>query len=391
MIRISIIYLILILSSPFIVLFSKESFTIDGWLAIGNYNFDIIDGLYRSIYFYIITLPVIISLYIGRPKFTGQLNFILKRNFWFSEISIYLLLILYIIALIFNLGINGLETDTGVWKLSGIVYYFRSYISLIFISFYIFQKKKPSYLLIFLYSLIAGYTSASRFTAVTPLFLYLIRYILDLKGILNKFAYFQLFNIIIIYTIITTIRMVFYQDDYTFNKSIDFFKEYILDGENNVFYQGFTQLFLRIGIGRDVILSYEVSNNCSCQDAISLFTKAGPCNNPPLDFYGLHLDSNRFYLAPPQLSGLFVVSNIFYIQLIFSLFYAILTWMFTQIIKLIAIIPFGNILIFPLYFFIAIFVLIGPIMYAWYVCLFIICIWIIHKITLISFGHRIIP
>ena len=353
------------MSSPFIVAYDPEIYTIAGWLGIGSYDFDIYDGLYRSFYFFCVTFPVIATLHYLAPISNFSYNysklFLNKKKF--TKPLIWFFIIFSLVSWFYDLGINGLETDTGGWRLSGIVYYTRSYISVIFIAIYIFQKSKPSFFLIFFYAFIVGYTSASRFTAVTPLFLFLLREFIDSKGKISFKFYFTLFTILFMFTSITFIRVIFYEDGYTFSKTLDFLSKFVLNADHSFWFQGINQLLLRIGIGRDVILSYEVANIGNCTDYIGLFFKYGSCPNPPLDFYGLPLDSNRFYLAPPQLSSLFVVSNNFFIQFFFSLLYSFEIFILIFISKKLCKFPYGDILFFAIYFFILLFALIGPISY----------------------------
>lgn len=86
MIKVLFIYFILIISSPLIVSFDKEIYSVDGWMAIGLYKFDLLDGLFRSVYFFFITFPVIVSLYLGSP----QISFAKSYNSFYLKDKIYI-------------------------------------------------------------------------------------------------------------------------------------------------------------------------------------------------------------------------------------------------------------------------------------------------------------
>ena len=356
------------MSSPFIVGFDQEIYSISGWMGIGMYDFNINDGLYRSIYFFCITSPVIGTLYYSAPRniFTEDYSKIFIRKKPFVIPIIWSIIVFSFIALTFDLGINGVETQT-TFKLSGIVYYIRSYISVIFITLYIFQKSKPSFLLVLFYSLVVGYTSVSRFTAVTPLFLFLLRELIDSKGVINRKIYVTAFSILFIFSIVTFIRLFFYAYGYTFSKTLDYYRVFLLNSDESFWFQGINQLFLRMGIGRDVILAYEVSQSGNCQDYWGLFFQSGSCSNPPLHFYGLDTRQTRFALAPTQLSSLFVVSKSFLVQLFFSLLYSLEIYILISIAKKLCNFPYGEVMFLGTYFFILIFTLIGPISYVFYI------------------------
>ena len=356
------------MSSPFIVAYDPEIYSTVGWMGIGFYDFNIYDGLYRSLYFFCVTSPVIATLYYLAPRNIFSVNYskIFLEKKKFTVPIIWFFIILSLISLTYDLGINGVEIQT-TFKLSGIVYYTRSYISVIFITIYIFQKPKPSFLFVFFYALVVGYTSVSRFTAVTPLFLILLRELIDSKGKISFKIFIISFSILFMFSVVTFIRLFFYEDGYTFSKTLDFFSKFILNADQSFWFQGVNQLFLRIGIGRDVILSYEVANAGNCTDYIGLFFNSGSCTNPPLDFYGLDTSQTRFALAPPQLSSLFVVSNNFFVQLFFSLLYSLEIFILIFISKKLCKFPYGEILFLAAYFFILLFALIGPIRFVFYI------------------------
>jgi hypothetical protein len=197
--------------------------------------------------------------------------------------------------------------------------------------------------------------------------LILLRELIDSKGKISFKIFIIFFSILFMFSVVTFIRLFFYEDGYTFSKTLEFFNKFILNADQSFWFQGINQLFLRIGIGRDVILSYEVANIGNCTDYFGLFFNFGSCPNPPLDFYGLTLESHRFYLAPPQLSSLFVVSNNFFVQLFFSLLYSLEIFIVIFISKKLCKFPYGEILFLAAYFFILIFALIGPFRFIFYI------------------------
>lgn len=210
--------------------------------------------------------------------------------------------------------------------------------------------------------------------------LFIFRELIDNNAKTSYKFYIVAFLILLLYSTITFLRTIFYVDDYSFSKTAEYFKEYVFNSDQNFWFQGINQLFLRIGVGRDVILSYEVAQNCNCNDYVGLFFKSGSCYNPPLDFYGLTLESNRFYLAPPQLSSLFVISNNISFQLFISVIYAGEVYLLLFLSKKLCKFPFGDILILPIYFFIAIFAIIGPIQYCFYIILLLLLFRLLFKL-----------
>lgn len=358
------LWFIVVISSPFIVFVGGDQFQETGWLAIGKYNFDILDGLYRSLYYFIITTPVIIALYLGRPKFNENKKIKFNIGLDVKRWHIFLMIIFCMIAFYFNLGITGVETVTGL-GLSGMAHYIRSYLFIFIIAIYVFNNNKPSLLLVALYSMVAGITGGSRFAAVAPLVLLLFRNLNDSEGrILGFRGVLILILIITLFLVITQFRIVLYDENYT-RESIFTLISFIDFGESEYVFQGVSQLFLRLGIGRDVILSYEVAADGVCNNLWGLFFQSGSCIDPPLDFYGFSLSDNRFYIAPPALSSLFVISDNFLMKLIISVGYAILVYLMCLLTKRLHEVPMGNLFAQAAFFLIVIFVTIGPISFAW--------------------------
>jgi hypothetical protein len=356
----------IVLASPFIVLIGENQYQEIGWLAIGQYDFNIYHGLYRSAYFFVITLPVVISLYLGRPKFTASLHsFKIKLKVIIRPSHIILMILFCLTSFYFNLGITGVEIDTNGWRLSGIVHYIRSYLFLFFLSIYIFNSKNISIPLVILYALVSGLTAGSRFVIVAPLVLLLLKNIQESGGkIFNLRLLFIVALIAIFFSIITTARLVLLSENYTFDSIMSIYNatEFKADELGLL---GITQLFLRLGIGRDVILSYQIASSPECKDILSLFIGSSSCLNPSLDFYGIDLVDSKFGLSPPMLSSLFAISDNFIIKLIVSFFYSAICYFFCVFVRILKTKPFDDILIYPAYFLIIVFVTIGPIYYCW--------------------------
>lgn len=367
MIKIVIIWLFAVMSSPFVVLIGKELFQVDGWNAIGNYNFDIYDGLRRSIYFFAITVPVLIALYLGKPRININRRVKLSFKLAINKRHILLMVIFCLTTFYFNLGITGVETETGGLRLSGVAYYIRTYLFMFLIGIYIFGSKDPSLSLLFSYSLIAGITAGSRLVAVSPLIILLLRHIYDQNGkLLNFRGGLIVVYIFLLFSFVTFFRNILYADNYSFN-SLSALVSAFDFSESEFFFSGFFQLLLRIGIGRDVILSYEISNLGRCTDLWGLLFQSGSCLNPPMDFYGLYLDSDRFYAAPPMLSSLFIISDNFLVQLFIALTYSSLVYIICFFVTKIRHFPLGDLLVRPTFFLVCVFATIGPILYAWYI------------------------
>ncbi|MDR3409561.1 MAG: hypothetical protein P4L87_01215 [Formivibrio sp.] len=389
MVKLIIFWAVLVMSSPFIVMIGADQFQQSGWLAIGNYNFDVYDGLYRSLIFFLISLPVILAAYLGRPELESGNNLKINIGLKVGRREIVGMIIFCLLAFYFNLGITGVETKTGVFRLSGIALYVRSYLFLFFIAVYVFSSKKPSYFYVIIYSFVAGLTGGSRFAGVSPLVLLMMRNLIDNNWkLFNWRSFLVLSSLFFVFSAVTASRIILLDDNYSFSNMHDVFNSINYDDIEFMF-QGFSQLFLRIGIGRDVILSHEVASSSVCTDLYGLFFISGSCPNPPLDFYGLSLDSDRFYLAPPMLSSLFVVSNNFFVQLCVSFVYSIVVFFMCYSTRLLKIIPSGSVFVQPAFFLVVVFVTIGPIYYAWILTVAIGLSWIVFYIifkALISSG-----
>lgn len=380
MIKIIFLWLLLTISSPLIVLIGSDQFQESGWFAIGGYNFDIFDGVYRSVYFFFVTAPVIAALYLGRP--TGRVDGYVKLNIKASVRGghVFLMILFCLLAFYFNLGITGVETETGGLRLSGLVHYVRSYLFLFFVGIYVFGLEKPSLTLVVIYSFVSGLTGGSRFAAVAPLVLMLIRRLYDDGGVVSVRGLLICVFIFLLFSFVTFFRIFLYDEGYSFDRLWGLIRDAeIADGD--FIFQGFSQLFLRIGIGRDVILSYEIGGLGVCRDLWGLFFKSGSCMNPPFDFYGLRLDDNKFYLAPPMLSSLFVVSDNFLVKLMVSVLYSLLAYVFCLMVRVVRKIPLGNFIVYPSYFLIAAFIIIGPIFFAWIMLGLILSFYFIHLIV----------
>ena len=377
------------MSSPLLVGLYEDFFRVDGWMAIGYYNFNLNDGFFRSFYFYIITLPVILVCYFFRPRKVSSSFSGIKLAYVVSPIVLILIMGLYLLAFYFQLGMNGVETYAP-FKLSGIVYYLRAYILFLVVAVYILQVKKPSTTLVIFYALIAGITSASRFIAVLPLILLLLRHLLDNNGQLRTKGISLGMSIVLMYFFITFVRVPFYEVDFELH-------EYwvrisaLLDTGYNFMEQGFFQLFLRLGIGRDVMLAYEVAQNSSCTSLMGLLFGTSSCINPPLDFYGLDLSDNKFYLGNPQLSSLVALTPNPIYAFIYGLLYAYIVAVIFILVRCMNTTMLGPILQGPIHLLISIFVIIGPILYAWYLAVAVVVTVVIitlFKILVINFNKR---
>ena len=272
--KVSLLICMLYLLSPVFVNFFWQDFTTTGWLAIGLYTNDFIDGFSRSfqfsVYFFLI-IYIILTIFFKIKKkqsFYKKINFKLNNKFIYNIIFV-LLLVLYIIGFSFNLGITGIETPTD-FKLSGILHYFRSYIVPIFI-FYYLVSTKASLNTIIVYSLIAGLTRSSRFVGFLPLLLFIIASYINpfINNNANRIKAF--FALILIFSIITLSRNWIYSENIN-DVDIEFDIDLLLTIIN--------QIFLRIGIGRDVILSSEVLQNNICTEYLKFFLIGHSCQTP---------------------------------------------------------------------------------------------------------------
>lgn len=296
--------------SPLYVDYFWSYFTVDGWLGIGQYQNDLSDGFWRSFLFSLFFLPMFYAITISTMLvFKNNLKIINNQSIYITIIVF--LSFLFIIAFTFKLGITGVETATE-YKLSGLTHYFRAYLAPMFIALYL-STFKPSLNLIFIYSLIAGLTAGSRFVGATPLILYFIFTFLNKSISYRMLKIYSLLYIVLIFSLVTFSRSYLYSEDSDLNILMTFDKETIE--------QILNQIFLRTGLGRDVILSYEVFSTGICNDCIKFFLTGHSCANPPLDFYGLYLDSHQFYLAAPTLANFYVLNTSFFLKVILYLLF----------------------------------------------------------------------
>jgi len=352
------------MSSPLLVGLYEDFWTVDGWMAIGEYDFDLYEGFFRSFYFYAMTLPSILVCYIFRPGRVSSSFSGIKLPIVISPLALILIMSLYLLAFYFQLGMNGVET-VAPFKLSGIIYYLRAYILFFVAAGYILQKKKPSTSLVILYGLVAGGTSASRFIAVLPLVLLIMRHFLSNDGRLGAKGLSLAGSVVLMYMFITFFRVPFYEVGFEFSEYWTRITA-LLDGGYGFFEQGFLALFMRLGIGRDVILAYEIAQNGSCTSLMGVLFGYGSCIDPPWDFYGLELISHKFYLANSQLSSLITLTTQPIYAFTYSLLYAFTVTIIFIMVKTVKSIRSVAITQVPLYLLVLIFVLVGPILYAWY-------------------------
>ena len=367
MLRVSLLWFIVVCSSPLVVGFYEDSWRVAGWMAIGEYDFDLYDGFFRSFYFYAMTLPSILVCYIFRPRRVSLKVFAVKFPLVIPPLALILIMALYLLAFYFQLGMNGVETFAP-YKLSGIIYYLRAYILFLVVAVYILQKREPSISLVILYALVAGVTSASRFIAVLPIALLLVRHFYSNEGRLGAKGFSLAGTIVLVYLFITMVRQPFYEANFELSEYWTLITA-ILDRGYGFFEQGLLQLFLRLGIARDVILAYEVAQNGSCTSLKGLLFGSSSCFDPPLDFYGLYLESNKFYIGNPQLSSLIALTNQPIYAATYSLLYAFSISIIFIMLRLVKTLRGGVILLKPLYLLVLIFVLVGPILYAWYLAI----------------------
>lgn len=303
--------------SPIYVDMFYDEFTIAGWLAIGEYDNNYYDGFYRSFKFSIYFIPLFyISIYYLLELLKDNNSTLTNKNYKKSSFPYNILIIfvmaLYFVFFYFRLGITGVETPTE-FHLSGIVHYFRSYIFLLVIVLYL-NTKNPSLTLLVLYSLIAGFTASSRFVAIMPLVFYLIFLFFNSNYFSKKKVFIIFLAIITIFMLITLSRVwVFSEDNFVeIELNIDVIKSIL------------NQLFLRSGLGRDVILSEEILNTRNCDQYIKFFITGTSCDYPPLDFYGFVLPDNKWYTNAPTLASFYILPGNIFIQILLYLFFMIL-------------------------------------------------------------------
>lgn len=374
------------MSSPIIVDFSKEIFEVAGWLAIGGYNFELAEGFIRSAAYFVITAPVVMAIYLSKPvRFEGYL----ERRFHFEsaikKYYIYLMMIFCMIAFLFDLGITGVEKETGGWRLSGVVHYIRSYLFLMVIGLYIFGDRKPSFRLIVLYAFVAGLTSGSRFVICSPITLYLVRAVIENMSFKELVG--AVFSLVIAFVSVTAQRQILYQDDYTFLNILVLVNELDI-GAAEVLNRGLTELFLRIGIGRDVILAYEIGDSGICKDYYRLFFEGGSCSQPAMDFYGFDNDQSRFGIDPPMLASLVASMHSGIYSFILLILYSLWAHLLCKAGRNFARMRNLHFISWPIYYFQIIFVTIGPIRYAIYI--YMVSVMIISAASILSLasGNR---
>jgi len=376
------VWFLLITSSPAIVSYSRDLFQISGWLAIGEYSFSYTEGFIRSAIYALYTLPIILSIYFAFPSITRFDRSLRLRMKPLSGYIFILLISFNIIAFIFSLGITGVEVDTGGWRLSGAVHYIRSYLFLLIVSYYIFTNAKPSVTLVVLYAFVAGVTSGSRFVIVTPIVL------LILKEMGNKNILYHLKMIVILivgYICITALRLILYADDYEFLNLVQIAINLEIDSYDIV-KRGITEFFLRLGLGRDVILAYEVKANNLCTNYYGLFFKSGACFDGALDFYGFINDQTRFGIDPPAIASYFTSLGNPNTKAYVIIGYSLWSYTLCRSTTLLNNIPHGRYFVMPMYYMQSVFIIIGPIKFALYITITIILIYITMRL---QFRRRI--
>lgn len=363
----TICWFLIVLSSPFIVHLTSDIFQETGWLAIGEYNFEIGDGIYRSFLFFAYTTPVVLAIYLGRPQFTkkNKVKLFTIKNYVGKNTIIAMILFCFVVF-IFDLGITGVEVYTGGWRLSGLVHYIRAYIFLILIGLYIFGSKSPSFLLIVIYATVAGITANSRFVVVSPFILYLLKVLIEERGVVELIK--PIFAIAIGFFVITNLRLVFLHDDYTFSQFLNIISR-INVGYDVLLIRGFSEIFMRIGIGRDVILAYEVKKLNICYNYLGLFFGSGSCSNPA-SFYGFYNDQTRFGIAPPMLASLVASLNSSIVSIFIIFLFSLWAFVLCISCNLLTYVNKLQLFCFPIYCMQIIFITIGPIRFAFYLFIF---------------------
>jgi len=378
MLRISLLWFISVMSSPLLVGFYEDFWKVAGWMAIGEYNFELNDGFFRSFYFYAMTLPSILVCYSFRPGSVSSSFSGVKLPIVIRPRALILIMSFYLLAFYFQLGMNGVET-VAPFKLSGIIYYLRAYVLFLVAAGYILQKKEPSTLLVILYALVAGGTSASRFIAALPLVLLLVRHLFSNDGRLGAKGFMLVGSVVLIYMFITFFRVPFYEDDFVLSEYWTRITA-LLEGGYGFFEQGFLALFMRLGIGRDVILAYEVAQNSSCTSLKGLLFGVSSCYDSPWDFYGLYLTSDKFYLGNPQLSSLITLTTEPIHAFVYSFLYAFMLAIIFIMLKSIKTIRHAAIAHSPIYLLVLVFVLVGPILYAWYAAVVVVILAVLNAL-----------
>jgi hypothetical protein len=351
--KINLIIFIIIFLSPVYVNYYWSDFTVNGWMGIGQYDNNLSHGFYMSFIYAIYFIPLFYFLIkFSRPILTKNITTIKNKSAYVIIINFFILF--YIVAYSFKLGITGVETPTE-WHLSGLVHYFRSYLAPIVIIGYL-STQKPSLNYIFIYSLIAGIASASRFVGVTPLALYFIFSYIN-KTVQGK-KFLSILMILLVFMLITAARQYIFSDNPNIEDVILSFEQI-----NSVV----NQIFLRVGIGRDVMLSFEVLDSGACNEYIRFFLTGHSCSDPPLDFYGLYLESHQYYLAAPTLPNFFIISDGLG-QILLYILFILQIYIGSKLVFLIS--KFGN--VFVIYsvfsqFLNLVFIIIGPILFFNYI------------------------
>ncbi|MDP3398297.1 MAG: hypothetical protein Q8S23_04050 [Bacteroidales bacterium] len=368
-ITIYLFYAFLILTTPILVNYFKEDYYTSGWMAIGSYTFDFIDGLTRSFYFLIITsIPILTILHFLPLSKENNEKINIKESLGLSKpelnvsskVIYWLLILISLVFFSYNLGITGVETPTP-YKLSGIAHYLRTYIfPLILVPL---LSKGLSFRLTVIYSIVVGITSASRFTLVTPIILYAL---INRREMTFRILLKVIFFIVIFFSFLTYFRSyVLFRDEYTFSKLIAY--TFSIDNDEQtikILLSYIHQIFIRIGLARDVILSMEVRELGFCQDYINFFLNGSGSTNSAMDFYGVDIGNGRFGISSPTLPSLVALSNNNLISLFFSVVFSLIIFIELKLIKYFIVKIFPDREYFPiLYLFFFAFSIIGPLLF----------------------------
>lgn len=387
------VYAILVLTTPILVSYFKEDYHISGWMAIGTYTFDLTDGLIRSLYFLIITsIPIITVLHFAP---LGNVNDKINKVEEFvdlnksslnasSKIIFWSLILISLIFFSFNLGITGVETPTP-FKLSGIAHYLRTYIfPLILVPLLL---KGLTFRLTVVYSIVIGITSASRFNVVTPLILFIL---INRKKMTNRILSKIIFFIVLFFVLITFFRSyVLFREGYTFSRLIAYILSIDTDDQTIKMLLSFIhQIFIRVGLARDVILSMEIRELGTCQDYLNFFINGSGSKNSAMDFYGVDLGNGRFGISSPALPSLVALSNNNIVSMIFSFLFSLIIFIELKLTRHLLVMIFPTKEYFPIfYLFYFIFSIIGPFIFAHLLITLLFLILIMKKIFEMSISN----
>ena len=301
--------------SPAFFFLNKDKYTYSGWAAVKNFNFEMQEFL--SIYLWLlglITCIVVSTLLLSRSRLfyiprtwhyiAVNMNATQLRttNVYRNRIIYSFLLTGFIIFLatplsiyMYNhqIGITGIIPPTLPYKLTGALYYTKRYVVPIVI-FILYLRSTRSILLsmlVLLYSLIAGLTSASR-SAVIIASLTVLWFSFAERRLLRLMT--SLFIVSFGVSVVSLSRSILYAEVPDFLSLIR--NSYLLPGKLwELPFEVLNMVSKRLYGAQDIVLAYQYDPGNQIASIIKFFLAKPLEENYALALYGFNLPAGKAY------------------------------------------------------------------------------------------------